>query len=70
MFYYVTKHGNRFGPFSAEELSEHAQAGDFAPDDLLWDGDTGEWAPIGSDPRFGMMEPEMDWEPEAELEPE
>jgi hypothetical protein len=35
MFYYVTKHGNRLGPFSEEELNVHVLAGDFAPDDLL-----------------------------------
>ena len=69
MFYYVTKYGNRLGPFSEEELNAHVQAGDFAPDDLLWDGDTGEWAPIGSDPRFGVVEPEEEEVPVAD-EPE
>ena len=47
---YVGKEGQRFGPYSLEELKEHLQAGRFAMGDLGWYEGAPGWIPLDQIP--------------------
>lgn len=43
--WYISKNGERQGPFSASQLRQMATAGQFSPSDFLWKQGMANWAP-------------------------
>ncbi len=45
---FVMKEGEKWGPYTTEELEGHVEAGSFAGTDLVWSEGMDEWAPLES----------------------
>lgn len=43
---FVLKEGQKWGPYTAEELEGHVEAGTFSPNDLVWSEGMDDWAPL------------------------
>jgi hypothetical protein len=43
---FVLKEGQKWGPYTAEELEGHVEEGTFASTDLVWSEGMDEWAPL------------------------
>src|SRR5438132_12162482 len=48
VIWYYAKGGQRFGPFSAPQLRQLADAGTLQPPDMVWQGGTPSWLPASS----------------------
>ncbi len=44
----VLKNGEKWGPYTTEELEGHVEQGTFTPDDLVWWEGMEEWQPLSS----------------------
>ncbi len=45
---HVLKNGEKWGPFTTEELEGHVEQGTFTPDDLVWWEGMEDWQPLSS----------------------
>jgi hypothetical protein len=59
--WYVAREGQRYGPYTREELAFYARSGNVGPADLVWSASTGDWVPMqevaGLAPAVGSREP-------------
>lgn len=48
--WYLSRHQERYGPYTWAELQSYAQDGRLAANDLIWSPEAGEWLPAASTP--------------------
>jgi len=70
MAIYITRNGQRYGPYSLTEAQEHVRSGSLAMSDLAWQEGLPNWIPLNQVPGFTFVRPAAPVAPVATTTPE
>lgn len=58
--WYLSRSGNRYGPYSWEEIAYYAREGNLQREDLAWSESLGDWTPVNQLPELSNLLPAQD----------
>src|ERR1700685_1934498 len=70
MTIYITRNGERYGPYSLAEAQEHVRSGNLAMTDLAWHEGLPHWIPLNQIQGFTFLRPAAPVAPVATTTPE
>src|SRR5271155_3238424 len=70
MAIYITRSGQRYGPYSLAEAQEHVRSGKLVMSDLAWQEGLPNWIPLNQIPGFSFVRPAAPVAPVATTTPE
>src|SRR5271168_2728634 len=70
MAIYITRNGERYGPYSLAEAQEHVRSGRLAMSDMAWQEGLPNWIPLNQIPGFTFVRPAAPVAPVATTTPE